>query len=122
MNKLDEQLKKVKADGRMGLMTHVVVGYPSLDDTRALVKMMAAKGVDFIELQIPFSDPMGDGAAIRKANTAALAAGVHVKDAFDLVRTLRGEDKIEIPLFFMTYLNIAYTYGLEKFCADARAV
>jgi tryptophan synthase alpha chain len=122
MNKLDEQLKKVKGNGRMGLMTHVVIGYPTLDDTRALVKMMAAEGVDFIELQIPFSDPMGDGAAIRRANTAALAGGVHVKDAFDLVKTLRREDKIEIPFFFMTYLNIAYTYGLEKFCADSQTV
>lgn len=105
----------------MGLMTHVVVGYPTLDDTRALVKMMAVEGADFIELQIPFSDPMGDGPAIRRANTAALAGGIRVKDAFDLVETLRRVDKIEIPLLFMTYLNIVYTYGFEKFCADAES-
>jgi tryptophan synthase alpha chain len=122
MNKLDEQFKKIEAEGRLGLMTHVVIGYPTLDDTRALAKMMAAEGVDFVELQIPFSDPIGDGSTIRKANTATLAGGIHVKDAFTLIKTLRDEDKIEIPLLFMTYLNIVYTYGFEKFCADAQTV
>ena len=105
----------------MGLMTHVVVGYPTLDDTRRLVKMMAAEGVDFIELQIPFSDPMGDGPTIHRANTAALAGGVRVKDVFTLLKTLRDEDKIDIPLLLMTYLNVVYTYGFEKFCAEANA-
>ena len=105
----------------MGLMTHVVIGYPTLEDTRALVIMMAAEGVDFIELQIPFSDPLGDGPTIYKANTASIAGGVRVKDAFTLLKCLRDEDKIEIPLLLMTYLNIVYTYGFEKFCAEAEA-
>ncbi len=121
MSKLDRQFKKIKAEDRMGLMTHVVIGYPTLKDTRAFVKMMAAEGADFIELQIPFSDPMGDGPTIHKANTTALADGVRVKDAFALLKCLRDEDKIEIPLLLMTYVNIVYTFGFEKFCADAEA-
>ena len=100
-------------------MTHVVVGYPNMKDTRALVNMMAREGADFIELQIPFSDPLGDGSIIHEANTKALSAGVRVKDAFELVKTLREKDNIKIPLLFMTYMNIPFTYGLEKFCKDA---
>lgn len=122
MNKINEQYQKIKSQNRMGLMTHVVIGYPTLEDTRALVKMMVAEGVDFIELQIPFSDPLGDGPTIHKANTKSLAGGVKVSDAFKLMKTLREEDGIQIPLLFMTYLNIAYTYGLEKFCSDAEAI
>ena len=102
-------------------MTHVVIGYPSIQDTRALVKMMVEEGVDFIELQIPFSDPFGDGLVIHQANTEALKMGVRVKDAFSLVKALRKEDGIKIPLLFMTYMNIPFTYGLERFCKDAQS-
>ncbi len=122
MNEIDIQYKKIKKEKRMGLMTHVVIGYPSIKDTRALVNMMVQEGVDFIELQIPFSDPLGDGATIHEANTKALIKGVHVKDAFTLVKTLREKDRIKIPLLFMTYINIPFTYGLEKFCKDAERV
>src|SRR3989338_6467986 len=122
MNNIDIKYKKIKQEKRMGLMTHVVIGYPNIKDTRALIKMMDEEGVDFIELQIPFSDPLGDGLTIHEANTKALTAGVHVKDAFALVKTLREEDHIKIPLIFMTYMNIPFTYGLEKFCKDAAQV
>ncbi len=122
MNKIDIQYKKIKKERRIGLMTHVVIGYPSIRDTRALVKMMVQAGVDFVELQIPFSDPLGDGPVIREANAKAISRDVHVKDAFTLVKTLREEDHIEIPLLLMTYLNIPFTYGLEKFCKDAERV
>ena len=100
-------------------MTHVVIGYPSIKGTRALVNMMAEAGVDFIELQIPFSDPIGDGPVIHGANTKALYSGVRVKDAFALVKILREKDNIKIPLLFMTYFNIPFTYGLKNFCEDA---
>ena len=119
MNLINQQLKKIKQEKRLGLMTHVVIGYPILEDTCQVVKLMAAEGVDFIELQIPFSDPLGDGPVIRAANARALAKGVKVADAFRLAEELTKE--IKIPLLFMTYLNIAYMYGLKKFCQDARA-
>lgn len=122
MNRINLQLEKIKNEKRLGLMTHVVIGYKSLKDTRALVNMMAEGGVDFIELQIPFSDPIGDGPTIHRANTKALSLGIHVRDAFSLIKTLREKDKIDIPLFFMTYLNIPFTYGLEKFCKDSKDV
>lgn len=104
----------------MGLMTHVVIGYPNLTLTRVLVNMMYREGADFLELQIPFSDPLGDGPTIHEANANALAKGVRPKDAFALIKALREKDHVDLPLLIMTYMNIPFTYGLEKFCRDAK--
>ena len=120
MSPIDIQLKKIAQENRMGIMTHVVAGYPNIQETRKLIIMMASVGVDFIEIQIPFSDPMGDGDAIRIANTKALENNFKVNDAFDLVNKLRQVDKIQTPLLFMTYFNIVYNYGVKKFCQDAK--
>src|SRR3989344_164805 len=117
MNKIDKQLKKIRREKRLGLMTHVVVGYPSLTQTIRLVKTMEKAGVDFVELQIPFSDPLADGSTIMKACEHALTNGTQVKDAFDVVRKLSKE--VAIPLLFMAYFNTVYKYGIEKFCKDA---
>lgn len=103
---------------KLKLMTHVVVGYPSLDATIALVKIMEKAGVDFVELQIPFSDPLADGPTIMKACETALANGVKVKDAFLLARKLSKE--VSIPLLFMAYYNTVFKYGTEKFCRAAK--
>src|SRR3990167_2769040 len=104
---------------KLKLMTHAVIGYPTLAKTRELIKVMAASDVDYIELQIPFSDPLGDGPVIRRANTVALQQKTRVEDAFILVTQLRTEDKIATPFFFMTYFNIIFSYDPEKFCARA---
>ena len=120
MDKINTQCAKIKSEKRMGLMTHVVLGYPDIRNTRTLANMMSREGADFIELQIPFSDPLGDGATIHEANAQALAKGVRPKDAFALVKILRETDRLTLPLFLMTYMNIPFTYGLEKFCRDAQ--
>lgn len=120
MNLIDKQIQKIKSEKRMGLMAHVVAGYPDIKTTRKLVLMMDKAGADFIEIQIPFSDPLGDGAVIRVANTSSLEKGFRVKDAFSLVKKLKRQDKIKTPILFMTYFNIVYNYGVEKFCQDAR--
>ncbi|MDP9249117.1 MAG: tryptophan synthase subunit alpha [bacterium] len=120
MDAINIQYEKIKREKRTGLMAHIVVGYPDILSTRKLANIMSEEGADFIELQIPFSDPLGDGEAIREANTKALMAGIHPKDAFTLVETLRMQDGIATPLLFMTYMNIPFTYGLENFCRDAK--
>lgn len=102
------------------LMTHVVVGYPSLKETEDLILLMDKMGVDFIELQIPFSDPLADGPTIMKACETSLKSGTKVSDAFSLARKLTG--KIKTPLLFMAYFNTVFNYGIEKFCKDAKAV
>src|SRR3989344_5126335 len=118
MNKIDKRLQKTKKEKRLGLMTHVVVGYPSLAKTFDIVKIMEKNGVDFVELQIPFSDPLADGTTIMKACESALKNGTKVKDAFDVVEKLSG--KVKIPLLFMAYYNTVFKYGTEKFCLDAK--
>ncbi len=118
MNSIDKQLEKIKRRKRLGFMTHVVVGYPSIYKTISLVKTMADTGVDFIELQIPFSDPLADGPTIMRACEEALKKGVKVKDAFDLAKVLSRQ--VTTPLLFMAYYNTVFKYGTKKFCRDAK--
>ncbi len=118
MNLIDKQLEKIKKEKRLGLMSHVVIGYPTLVATESLVKVMENVGVDFIELQIPFSDPLADGSTIMKACEKALNGGVKVRDAFKLVNKL--SKRVKIPLLFMAYYNIVFKYGTKKFCDNAQ--
>lgn len=119
MDKLERQLLLV-AKKRIGLMTHVVVGYPTLKDTLRLVKSMEKAGADVVELQIPFSDPLADGPTIMRANDVALARGVGVSDCFEVMR--KTACKAEIPLVFMTYYNLVFNYEVEAFCKRAKTV
>lgn len=118
MNKIDSQIQKINKEKRLGLMTHVIVGYPSLSKTVSLVKVMEKAGADFVELQIPFSDPLADGPVIMKACEEVLANGTRVKDAFDIAQKL--SEKASIPLLFMAYFNTVFKYGTEKFCKQAK--
>ena len=103
----------------MKLMTHVVVGYPTLKDTIAIVETMAKSGVDIVELQIPFSDPLADGPTIMRACEQSLANGTKVKDAFFAIKTL--SSRVSIPLLFMAYYNTVFRYGTKMFCQNAKA-
>ncbi len=96
------------------LMTHLVLGYPSLDTNREVIRQMAENGVDCIELQIPFSEPMADGPVILKANQDALASGIKVEDCFAFAAEMAQEFP-QVNFLFMTYYNIVYRYGLEAF-------
>jgi tryptophan synthase alpha subunit len=99
------------------LMTHVVVGYPSLEETANLVKTMA-EYAEYIELQIPFSDPLVDGPTIMQACEESLRKGTHVADAFSVLRQL--SDEVSVPLLFMCYYNTVFNYGVKKFIQDAK--
>lgn len=114
---IDKQLLKIKQEKKLGLMTHVIVGYPTLKETEQIVLAMADVGVDFIELQIPFSDPLADGPTIMKACEDSLRNGTKVADAFILMKKLSA--RIKVPLLFMAYYNTVFRYGVEKFCRDA---
>lgn len=95
------------------LMNHVVAGYPNSADSLAYVKAMEAAGTDVIEIQIPFSDPMADGLTIVKANHTALTKGMTLAKFWEWLQQVRKETKL--PLLLMTYYNIPYRMGLEKF-------
>ena len=97
------------------LIPYVTVGYPSVEATLKVVPLLARGGCDLIELGIPFSDPMADGATIQKASFGALSNRVTPRLCLELARQLRRE--VDTPLLFMTYLNPVFSYGLEAFCA-----
>ncbi len=96
------------------LMTHLVLGYPSLETNHQVIREMAENGVDCIELQIPFSEPMADGPVILKANQEALAAGIRVEDCFTFAAAMV-EEFPQVNFLFMTYYNITFRYGLADF-------
>jgi len=98
-------------------MTHLVLGYPSVAVNRKVIRQMVENGVDLIEMQIPFSEPVADGPMILKANQESIAKGVRVEQCLDFAREITAE--FHIPFLFMTYYNILYKYGLEKFINHA---
>jgi tryptophan synthase alpha chain len=95
------------------LMTHIVMGYPSFDDSHAMVKHMVAAGVDLMELQIPFSEPMADGPVILRANQKALEQGATVAKCLAFAKDVAA--RYPIPFLFMTYANIPYRFGMAAF-------
>ncbi len=99
------------------LMTHIVIGYPSLEASFQIVKAMVEAGVDLMELQIPFSEPIADGPVILKANQQVLATGISVQQCVDFGGRVARE--FNIPFLFMTYYNILYKYGISRFARTA---
>ncbi len=100
--------------GRTALIAYVTVGYPSIDATLRLVPLLARSGCDIVELGIPFSDPMADGAMIQKTSHEALLNGVTPDVCLDVARQLSGE--VDVPLVFMSYYNPILKKGLDGFC------
>jgi tryptophan synthase alpha chain len=98
----------------------VTCGDPSLDVTEEIVYAMVEAGADLIELGIPFSDPTAEGPVIQGANLRALSGGVTTDKVFDLVRRLR--QKVTIPMVFMTYANVVFSYGSEKFVSTCKEI
>ncbi len=108
MSEIRDAFKNGKA-----LIAFVTCGDPDLDTTKTIVRSMAANGVDLIELGIPFSDPTAEGPVIQGANVRALKGGVTTDKIFDMVESVR--DDIDIPLVFMTYANVVFSYGTDRF-------
>ena len=100
--------------GHKALIPYVTVGYPSVEDTLKVVPILADSGCDIVELGIPFSDPLADGATIQKASFHALKNGVTPKLCLEVAEKL--SRKVDVPLVFMTYFNPVLSYGLDKFC------
>jgi tryptophan synthase alpha subunit len=105
------------------IMTHIVAGYPTIEECEKIAVAMSNSGVDFIEIQIPFSDPVADGPVIMAANQIALNNGVKVADCFMLMKNLTKKTKeisAKRKFLFMTYFNILFKFGVEKFCKEAK--
>ena len=109
-----EQTLRARAENKdILLMTHIVLGYPSFEVNREVIRQMVQAGVDCIELQIPFSEPMADGPVILQANQRSLASGTTVAQCFEFAAEMAASH--DIPFLFMTYYNIIFKYGEERF-------
>jgi tryptophan synthase alpha chain len=113
---LEAYLKQRRSQRDMLLMTHIVIGHPDFDTSLRLVEAMVAAGVDLIELQIPFSEPIADGPVILRANQEALTAGSSVERCFELAAQVAG--RFDVPFLFMSYYNILFKRGVRSFVGD----
>lgn len=116
---LENHLRHLRKDKQILLMTHIVIGYPSLEASFDIVKAMVEAGVDLMELQIPFSEPIADGPVILKANQKALAQGITVRQCLDFGE--RVARQFDIPFVFMTYYNILFKHGVARFAETTAA-
>ena len=104
-------------ENKKAFIGFVTAGDPDLDTSRQILLEMAKNGCDLIEVGIPFSDPIAEGPVIQEANIRALAQGITTDKVFDLVAEVSAQ--MDIPLVFMTYLNVLFRYGYDRFCRRA---
>ena len=112
MNKIN-QVFATRGDRKL-LSLYFCAGTPSLDSTADIIKAMQRRGIDFVEVGIPFSDPLADGPVIQTAATKALKNGMSLRTFFGQLQNIK--DEIDIPLILMGYLNPILHYGIEAFC------
>ena len=110
MSKVSDAFKNEKA-----FIAFVTGGDPDLEITQKLIIEMEKNGADIIEVGIPFSDPIAEGPVIQEADLRALQGGCTTDKLFDAIKEIK--EQVNIPLVFMTYVNVIYRYGTEKFMA-----
>lgn len=112
MNKIEQAFNDKKA-----FIPFVTAGDPDLDTTKEILLAMQEAGADLIEIGIPFSDPVAEGPVIQEADLRALESGTTTDKIFDMVSSI--QQKLTVPVVFMTYINPIYVYGTEKFAKRA---
>jgi tryptophan synthase alpha chain len=102
--------------GHKALIAYITVGFPTIEATLRTVPTLAGNGCDIIELGIPFSDPLADGATIQRASFQALQNGISPQSCLEIAKQL--SRRISTPLVFITYFNAVLRYGIEQFCVN----
>ena len=117
MNRIN---KLFKEKGNNILSVYFTAGYPNLNDTVEIIQQLSSKGVDLIEIGVPFSDPLADGPVIQHSSQVALKNGMSVKLLFEQLKDIR--KVTDIPLVLMGYVNPIIHFGFENFCQKAQEV
>lgn len=112
MNKISDAFKNGKA-----FIGFITAGDPDVETSKKIMVKMAQAGCDLIEVGIPFSDPIAEGPVIQNANIRALKNNVTTDDVFDMVKEV--QPQVNIPMVFMTYLNVLFKYGYDRFLQKA---
>ena len=120
MNRIHSQFQELRRKRKKALIAFVTAGHPNLSTTKELVVAFEKSGVDIVELGVPFSDPLADGATIQASSESALKKGVSLEHVLQTVQQIR--QKSQIPIALMTYYNPIFHYGEEKFVKKARSV
>ncbi|WP_282935253.1 tryptophan synthase subunit alpha [Paenibacillus sp. RC67] len=120
MNALAEHIRLKRNDKSILLMAHQILGYPDFETNYEMIRLFHEYGVDLVELQIPFSEPIADGPVFLKANQQALEQGTTVQQCMDFARKVTQD--FDMPFLFMTYYNIVFQYGDERFAADCASI
>src|SRR5437868_1070350 len=110
---------RAREEKRLAIVVYLTVGYPDRASTAALLRAALDGGADFLELGVPFSDPLADGATVQRASETALANGVTLDDCLGEARAIVAER--DVPVVLMGYTNPFLRYGLDRLARDARA-
>jgi len=113
---LESYLRTRLKEKEILLMTHIVLGYPTFEDSFKIIEAMVEAGVVLMELQIPFSEPIADGPVILHANQKSLAAGATVQKCLDFAQEVA--QTFDISFLFMSYYNILFKYGVDRFASE----
>jgi len=117
MNRILKRNIRLKQSGKKAFVAYITAGFPNIKVTEQLVSTLEKSGVDFIELGMPFSDPIADGPTIQYASAWALKKGMNLVKYLKLIRRLR--KKTQLPLIMMTYYNPIFKFGLKRFAQAA---
>jgi len=120
MKRIEKTFIALKEQNKKGLVTFITAGDPSAEKSLSVLKSMPAAGADFIEIGMPFTDPMADGPAIQDSSLRALENGMSLKGVLKMLNEFR-ETETRTPVILMGYFNPIYTYGIESFMTDAAA-
>lgn len=118
MGRIGERFAALRARGERALVPFVTAGDPDLPTTEAVVRAIVEAGADLVEIGVPFSDPLGDGPVIQRANERSLAGGTSLRRVLELVATLRSQ--VDVPLVLMGYANNVYAMGERAFAEGCR--
>lgn len=116
-NKMSRLKRIFQNKSKQVLNVYCTAGYPTLESTISVMKALQNNGADIIELGMPYSDPLADGAVIQASSSKALANGMSIETLFNQLKDFRKE--ITLPVVLMGYMNPVLQYGFEKFCEDA---
>ena len=120
MSLIDQKFDELREKGKFALMPFLMAGDPNLNITYKILLKLQEKGADFIELGIPYSDPLADGPIIQLSASRALRSGTSLAQVLDLLKTLKG--KLNTPVILFTYFNPLLSFGFKRFCEIASDV
>ncbi|NQX66244.1 tryptophan synthase subunit alpha [Paenibacillus alba] len=119
--RLEDRIHRKSGEKPIQIMTHQILGYPSFETNYEMIRLFNENKVDLVELQLPFSEPIADGPVFLRANQASLTNGTTTQQCLDFAKRVAAEFP-NLSFLFMTYYNVIFQYGIEKFIAECSTI